>query len=182
MTGRLEATHRSFTLPRRLMRVFCPVVEAFVSAMLNTWHDFLLCRLVAPELIRDQNTRDVLATPEQLAEELLRSSLVPSALHQDIKDVPILVYCAPQLGRFAVDFQKHFIQKPLVSRLGTPPPKLIGIGLPEPQTPLTYGFVRHGHTPFSEQVLDVAVAKAKAEVEPNRVRDDFLMVAKPFVR
>ena len=115
MTGRLEAPHRSFTLPRRLMRVFCPVVQAFVSAMLNTRHDFLLGGLVAAEFVSDQHAWNVGTALEQLSEEFLRRCLVPSALHQDIKDVPILVYCAPQIGRFAVDLQKHFVEEPFVS-------------------------------------------------------------------
>ena len=121
MTGRLEATHRSFTLACRLMRVFRAVVEAFVSAMLNTWHHFLLCRLVAPELVRDQDAWHVLASFEQLAEEFLGSDFISTALHQDIQHIPILVNRTPEIGRLAGDLEKHFVQVPFVSRFGSAP-------------------------------------------------------------
>ncbi len=61
MARRLEAPHRSLTLPRRLVRVFRPIVQPPVATMLNAWHDLLLGCRIAPELVRDQHPWDVRA-------------------------------------------------------------------------------------------------------------------------
>ena len=66
MTRGLEPAHRPFTLPSWLMRVFCPVVQALMLAMLDTRHDFLPGGLVAAEFVRDQHARNVGAALEQL--------------------------------------------------------------------------------------------------------------------
>ena len=39
--GGAEALHRSFSFPERQVAVFGPVVEAFVSAMLQAWHNLV---------------------------------------------------------------------------------------------------------------------------------------------
>ena len=95
MAGRLEATHRSFTLTRRLMGVLSAVVEAFVLAMLHAGHDLLVRCLVAAQLVGDQHARHILTAFEQLAEELLGGRLVAPALDQDIQHVAVLIDGAP---------------------------------------------------------------------------------------
>ena len=130
MPGRLEATHGSFALAGRLMRVLCAIVEALVPAMFDAGHHLLLRCLVTAKLVRDEHTRHILAAFEEFTEELLRRSLVSPALDEDIEHVAILVNCPPEIGGLAVDLQKHFIQKPLVSRFGASAPKLIGIRCP----------------------------------------------------
>ena len=72
--------------------------------MLDARHHLLLRCLVAAELIRDEYARHIGAAFEQLAEELLGSTLVASALHQDIKHVPVLINSAPEVGRFPVRY------------------------------------------------------------------------------
>lgn len=143
MTGRLEAAHRTLSLSRRLMRVFGTIVEAFVPAMLDARQDLALNGAIAGELVCDDYTRNVLAAFQEFAEELPGGSLVASALHQDIQDVPILVDRPPQVVGFAVDLEENFIQKPLVAWACAATAQLIGRGLSEPQTPLPYGFIRH---------------------------------------
>ena len=125
MTGGREAAHGSLTVTCRLMRGFGPVVEPSVPAMLNTWHDLLLCRLVAPKLVGDQDAWHVRAPVEQRTEKLLGRRLVPPTLHHDIKGIPILIDCPPYIRCFAVDLEKDLIQVPRVSRLRTSSPKLV---------------------------------------------------------
>ncbi len=120
MASGLEAAHRPLALSRRLMRVFRTIVQPFVLAMLDTRHDFRLGCLIAAELVRDQHARDVGAALEQFAEELLGSTLVASALHQDIKHVPVLIHGAPEVGRFPVDLQKHLVGRRDTFRHPTP--------------------------------------------------------------
>ena len=95
MARRLEAAHGSFALTCRLMRVFCPVVETSVSAMLNAGHDIFLGCLIAAKFVGDDHARHILAAFEQLAEELLRSRFVASALHQNIEHGAILIHGPP---------------------------------------------------------------------------------------
>lgn len=97
MARRLEVPHRSLTLPRWLVRVFRSLVQPPVAPMLNAGHDLLLGRLIDPELVRDQHPGDVLAALQQFAEELLGRGFVSSALHQDIKHIPILIDGPPQI-------------------------------------------------------------------------------------
>ena len=101
MTSRFEAAHRSFPLAWWLVRMLGAIVEASVSAMLDAGHDFLLGCLVAAERVRDQHARNIAAAFEQFAEDLCpkgaRCCLVPSALHQDIQEVPVLIDGAPQV-------------------------------------------------------------------------------------
>ncbi len=110
MVSGLEAAHRPLALSRRLMRVFGTIVQPFVLAMLDTRHDFRLGCLVAAELVRDQHARDVGAALRprgtRFAEEFLRRRLVPPTLNKDIKNIPVLVNRAPEIGRLAVDLRK----------------------------------------------------------------------------
>ena len=120
MARRLEATHCSFALTCRLMRVLAAIVQPPMAAMLDVRHHLLFGCFVAAKLIRGHYTRDVLTSLEQLAEKLLDCGFVPSALHEDIKDVPVLVYCTPQIGCFAVDSQKHLVGRRDIFRYPTP--------------------------------------------------------------
>lgn len=95
-----------------------------MPAMFDAWNNLLLGCLVTPKLVGNQDTWYILAALKQLAEELLGGGLIPSALHQDIEHVAILVNRPPQIVGLAVDFQKHFVEEPLVSRAGTPPPQM----------------------------------------------------------
>ena len=81
-------------------------------AVLNSRHDFSFRRAVALELIRDDHARHVLKTLQQLAEESLRCFLTSLTLHQNIKDIAILIDGPPQIMLLALDLQKHFIQVP----------------------------------------------------------------------
>lgn len=76
------------------MRIFCSVVQALVPSMLDARHDALLRCLVAAQPVGNHHSRHILAALKQLAEEFLGRGFVPSALHQDIEDVAILINCA----------------------------------------------------------------------------------------
>jgi hypothetical protein len=153
-----------------------------MSPVFYTRHHLFLGCFVAPELIRDHRTWDVLTALEQLAEELLRGSLVPSALHQDIKHVPVLIDGSPEVGRLPVDLEKDFIQVPFVSRPSASSPELIGVGLTEFSRPLPHGFVAHNDTTFGQEFFDITKTQAETKVKPYRVRDDLLGKPKTIVR
>ncbi len=81
-------------------------------AVLDTRQDLGLRRSVALELVGDDDTWYVLQAFQQLAEESLRCFLTSLTLHQNIKDIAILIDGPPQLMLLALDLQKHFIQVP----------------------------------------------------------------------
>src|SRR6266567_9427761 len=110
MTGGFESLHALFPLARRAMRILAPVVEIATLAVFHPRQEFSVRRAVALELIRNDDPWHVLQTLQQLAEKLLRRLLVASALHQDVKDVIVLVNCSPQIMAFAIDGQKDLVE------------------------------------------------------------------------
>jgi hypothetical protein len=71
-----------------------------------------------------------------------------------------------------VNREKHLIQMPLVPWLQTTASQLVGIPLTEFPTPFPDGFVRDNDASAEQQLLDIAIAQAEAEIEPHRVADD----------
>ncbi len=95
LTYGLEPPHHVLAQSRRLMGILTAVVLPLIPAVLDTWHDLSLRRAVAFELIGDDLTRHVPQALQQLAEEPLGSSLVASALDEDVQHVAVLIYCTP---------------------------------------------------------------------------------------
>jgi hypothetical protein len=71
----------------------------------------------------------------------------------------------------ALDLQKYLIHVPLVPRSRTAT-ELIRLVLAEIATPFANRLIGHCHTTFEQQLFDVAVAEAEAEVQPHGVADD----------
>ena len=91
MTSRLEALHDSLAFARGLVAILGTVVQTLVAAMLDARHHLLLCSLIAAELVSDEHAGHRLAAFEQFTAELCGSSFVPTALDEDIEDVPMLI-------------------------------------------------------------------------------------------
>jgi hypothetical protein len=64
---------------------------------------------IAPQLIRDDPRGHVRQTLEELAEELLGRLLVPPTLHQDIKDISILIDGTLEIMALTIDRQTHLV-------------------------------------------------------------------------
>ncbi len=82
--------------------------------MLHTRQHLPLRCPIAAELIRDEHPWHILTALQELAEELLRCTLVAPALHEDIEYITFLVDRPPQLVRLLVDLEEDFIHVPLV--------------------------------------------------------------------
>ena len=95
MPGRFESAHPALSFSCRLVRILCSVIQRFVAAMLDAGHDFLLCRRVAPQFVRNDDPRDVAQALEQFAKEFLGGTLISPWLHQDVEHFPILINRAP---------------------------------------------------------------------------------------
>jgi hypothetical protein len=148
VAGGLEPLHASLPLTRRLMRILRPIIEIPVLAMFHTRKNLALSRSVALQFVGDDYPRHVRQPFEQLAEELLRSPLIPPTLHQDVEYVPVLINCPPEIMPLAFDGQKHLIPIPLVTEPRPSPPELVGILLAKLAALFADRLIRHNHTAF----------------------------------
>src|SRR5262249_21305927 len=114
----------------------------------------------------------VLEPLEQLTKELLRRLLVAATLYQDVEHVIVLIHGTPQIMALPVDRRKDLVEVPFVPWLGASTPQLIGVGLPELQTPLADGLVCHLDTACKHYLFDVAIAQGEAVIEPDAMADD----------
>jgi hypothetical protein len=94
---RLESAHRPFPLASRLVGIFRAVVERAMLPMFHARQDLPRGRAIAFELVCDHHPRDGCQARAQLAEEFLGRVLVASPLHQDVKDMAVLIHGAPQI-------------------------------------------------------------------------------------
>ena len=133
-----------------------------------------LRRAVALQLICDDDAGHVLQTLQQLAEELLRCFLTSLTLHQDIKDVAILVYGSPQIMILAVDLQEHFIQVPFAAGSRTSSAKLVSGGLAELSAPFSNSFIGERDATHCHDLFDIAEALAQSG---SRARPEWLMIS-----
>ena len=78
------------------MRVFGPVIEALVLAMLDPGHDLPLGRGVALQLVGDEHTRGSTLLLEELEEQAFGGLLAGPALNQDIQNETVLVDGTPE--------------------------------------------------------------------------------------
>jgi hypothetical protein len=118
---------------------------------------------------------------EPLAEELFRSRLIPAALHEDIKDVSILIDGTLERVVCAVDPHKHLVQVSCVPRSRTSASPLIGIWLPELQTPLTDRFIRHNDPMGEQELFDIVLAEAKPAVQLDTMAANLRAEAVVFI-
>jgi hypothetical protein len=114
-------------------------VERFPYPLLGapTWYSLLSAR------------EDRFRFCKQLVEELLRSFLVPTVLHQDIEYLTVLIHRSPQIVTFARDRQKHLIEMPLAtgSRAAT---QVIGLLLSTLAIPFANGLIGYNHATLTQ--------------------------------
>jgi hypothetical protein len=150
-----------------LVRVLGEIVEIAVLPMLDAGQDFTNSRPITAELIGDDHTWHVAQPLEQLPKKRFGSGFIPAPLHEDIEDIPILVDGSPEIMPLPLDGQKDFIQMPLISRLGPAAPQLVRGCLPELLAPIAYSLIGQEDAASGHQLLDIAVALAEAEVQPD---------------
>jgi hypothetical protein len=172
MASRFEAAHRAFPLTWWLMGVLSPIVEPFVLAVLDAGEQFVFGSTIAGKFICNQHAPNILTAFEELSKELLRDRFVPSALNQNIQNMPLLVDRAPQIVQSAFDFEKDLIKMPFVAGLGATSTQLIGRVLTEFSAALTNRLVGENHPACSHKFFHIAIAEGKALVEPDHVADN----------
>src|SRR3954470_7536560 len=154
------------------MRILRPLVETFMSAMLDRGHHLVFCGAVARQLVRDHHTRHAGLPLQQLAKQTLGGLLVAPALDENVEHNPILVNGPPEPVLLAADHPAHFVEVPLVARAWQPTADLVGEALAELARPLPHGLMAHVDAAGRQHLFHHAQAQRKAKVEPDGVADD----------
>ena len=136
------------------MRVLCSIVQAFVLTVLHSWQNLSFCSPITPELIGNDHARNVSQSFEQLAKEAFGSFFVAPALHQDVEDITILIDRSPEVVFFSTESEYDLVHMPFVAATRTATTQFIGVGLPEFEAPLPYGFVGHNDPALCEKFLN----------------------------
>jgi hypothetical protein len=97
--------------------------------------------------------------------------LIPRLLYKDISHLALLVYRPPQIVALSTNRDKHLIEMPGVAKPAPSMSQPVCQGLAALQTPQAYGLIAHGDSTFSQQLLDIPKAEAKAMIEPHSVRN-----------
>ncbi len=173
MPGGFKPLHAPLALAGGLVGILRAVVEVAVLAVLDARQHLPFCCTIAFQPIGDDDPWDVVAAFEELAEEFLRRLLVTSALHQDIEHVAVLIHRPPEVMPLTLDRQEDLIQMLLIPGLRPAVAQLIGIVLAELPAPLADRFIGHDDATGEQQLFDIPVTEAEAEIKPHRVADDF---------
>ena len=117
LSGGFESTHPAFVLSGVLMRPFTSVVCVTIVTVDNRCHDLSLGCCVAWEFVGNHSSWRFALSLQHFTEKPLGSTLVFSALHENIDDIAVLVDCAPKIMSLTVYRYHHLIHKPPVAEL-----------------------------------------------------------------
>ena len=162
LSGRLETPHLALTLSGWLMGDLRAVVRVLIGAVEHRWHHRATGGRVTTQLVGNQASRHVPLVLQQLAKEAHRGVPIPSRLHEDVEDVTVLIYGAPQVLLATLDRDEHLVEMPGVSEPATSAPQSARILRTEPSTPLPDGLIGDFDTPAGQQVLHVSEAEREA--------------------
>jgi hypothetical protein len=71
---------------------------------------------------------------------------------------------------------------PFIARPGAPATQLIGVCQAKRSAPFADGFIGHEHPTDEQEVFHVTMAQRDAEIQPDRVTDDFSWEPMMFVQ
>ena len=91
VSGRLEAPHLSFALPRRLMGNFGAIVRVLVRRVDHGRHHSPMSSRITAQLVGNHTARDGALAFQQLPKEARRGMSIALGLHQDVDHVAVLV-------------------------------------------------------------------------------------------
>ena len=110
LPGRLEVAHVAFPPSAVLAGHLGPVVLVPSGSMGCRQPGGSAGGRIASQLVRDQLLWRSTLPLRELAEEALGGSRVPTARHQDVQGVAVLVHRSPEVVAFPADPYEHLIQ------------------------------------------------------------------------
>lgn len=110
LSRRLEALHDPLPSSDRLMRVFRPIVQAFVRAVFDTGYDLAFCCAIGPELVGDYHTRRTALPFQKLLHQTLCSLGMAASWHQHVENKAVLTNGAPKPVFLSTDGDDNLIE------------------------------------------------------------------------
>ncbi len=140
--------------------------------MHDTWHHRSFRCRIACQLICHDLPGSASLTLQQLAEKPDGSRLIPARLYQNVQHITFLVHSSPQDLKSTIDPQIHFVQMPRITPASASPAQAPGVLLSKLVAPGTNALIADDHTTVSHHLLNVPIAEATAEVQPDALADD----------
>jgi hypothetical protein len=179
--GRSKALHHPLSLAERKMRIFCPIVDPFVGAVLDIWHDLTLGGSIRAELVGDHPPGWAALLAQKTPQQAFGRLGVTAGLDNLIEHIAILIHRPPQPVLLARDRNHNLIQVPHVATAWRLAPEAASVRRPELQRPAADGLVRDNDAALEQHLLDQSQAQRKPEVQPDRMGDDLRRKAMAFV-
>ena len=137
------------------------IVRVLISDVDHRRHHDAARGGVGAQLVGDQSSRDTALGFQQRPKELDGCSPIPVRLHEDVQDVTVLVYCAPQILLATLDRDEHLVEMPGISHPTAPAPQLPSVDRTEPLAPLPNRLVGDRHASLREEIFSIAEAEAE---------------------
>ena len=170
---RFKPSHTPFSNSCWLMRKLCPVIGILRCIVHRVGDQFSMCNAVASQLIRDDLSGLAAIFSEQPFEEPLGCCTVTSHLQKHIDHLSVLIHGSPQVLLPTLDLHEHFIDEKCVSISLMSTLQALDIFGAELVAPQSNRLIAYCNTAFSQQILDVSMAKVESVIEPNGVLNDF---------
>ena len=181
--GRREAPHLALPLTRRLVGDLGSIVRVLTSDVDHGRHHGAARGGVGAQLVGDQSSRDTALGFQQRPKESDGCSPIPVRLHEDVQDVTVLVYRAPQILVATLDRDEHLVEMPSASQPTAPALQPPRVDRPEPLAPLPNRLVGDRHASLRGEIFGIAKAEAEPMVEPDGVAKAlFMTVWRPSTR
>ena len=132
-----------------------------------------MCHTVATQPVGHDTKRFPSLTLQELPEESLRRTPVPTGLYENIDHIAVLIHCAPEILALTIDLDENFVHEPDISEATLSSSQLPCVVWAELPAPLSHGFVRHDDSPFGKQILNLPEAQTELIIDPDGVADDF---------
>jgi hypothetical protein len=118
----------------------------------------------------------------QLAHRLDGRRPVATTLDQDLENLALVVDGTPQIHVLARDPDDHFVEMPAITRSRTAPLQSPGDRRSELEHPTANALVGNVQPALGKQLLNIAIAQAEPEVQPDGMLDDDRRKAMPTIR
>jgi hypothetical protein len=105
---------------------------------------------------------------QKFADELSSGSLIPLGLDQHLEDLAFGIDGAPEVHLPTANPNEHFIQVPPTVRFKTPRPQPACNCWSEGEHPSPDSLVGYCDSTLGQELLNIAVARGEAQVEPDR--------------